>query len=502
MSAAYRVHLVFLACVATVIWAWWGTVGHLTTILWRVDIFSHGLLVPFVSGWLIWRNRILPDKQQPKPAFIGALLVALVSACWLLGTAMDAAVVQHGALIAMFHAIYIMVYGTTSYRHNIFPLFFLFFAVPFSGGLVGVLQQITTVLSVWGLELFGIPHEVDGVLIQLSNGLYEIAEACAGLQFFFSSVVTGVLLAYLAFESWWRRFGMIAAALVVPVLANAGRVFTTLLIAEATDQDFAKSIDHIVYGWVFLSFVLLILIGVAYRFSDKEEPEVAVNGSWGASHWKPAWWLLAALIPLLASLWASRGVSPVEVCNVTPLPVPSCESCVYRHINSFSGRAPFELNGTDASLTALYRRGAALVSVHAALFAPDREGHRAVQPAYRTLQDGWFVLAGAPTAAQLFSGHVFSETVIRRGNAKQLTWRLYFAAGEYRDSARATKIALAKARLLGQPASASTLVLATGMSGGIEEARAELQNFLSTIPADSFLWGQLTEPEDKAECAE
>ena len=99
---------------------------------------------------------------------------------------------------------------------------------------------------IWGRKLSEVSFQAEGVLITLSNGLYEIAAACAGLKFLFTSLVTGVLLCHLAFESWWRRILMLVAAVLVPVLANAGRVFTTLLIAEATDQDFAKSIDHIV----------------------------------------------------------------------------------------------------------------------------------------------------------------------------------------------------------------------------------------------------------------
>jgi len=502
MTQPQKAALLFALGLVVLVLAWWTTVGQLADILWNVDIYSHGLLVPFISLWLIWREE---DEGLPRPALpsaFGAALLLPIALVWLVGEAMEASIVQHVALVLAIQAMFLAVYGGGVVRRHLFALFFLFFMIPAGDGLILPLQKLTTAMVTWGLDVAGIQHQTEGVFIQLSGGLYEVAAACAGLKFFFTSIVTGVLLCHLAFTSWRRRMVMLLASVLVPVVANAGRVFTILLIAEATDQDFAKGVDHIVYGWVFLSFVLLILIACAYRLSDKGEetakPITPASGSWALRPWHAA-----LLLPIVASLWISASTRARTVCELPPLDAPECEDCAYRLLPSVKGQIPFELNGADATATMLYRDGGQRFSVFAAAFMPDRRGHRMVQGPYRTLRDDWLVFAGAPVSDQTANGITYAETVVWRGAERQLVWRAYLTGGKFVGAGdRAVKLELGLARLLGRSADGATVIVATSMEDGIEPAREALKKFLSTFPPDRFLWEQLTDKKDGAVCAE
>src|SRR3546814_6967637 len=57
--------------------------------------------------------------------------------------------------------------------------------------------------------------------------------------------------------------------LVVPILANGLRAYGIILLAHLTDHALAIYIDHIVYGFIFLSLVLLILIGLGALFREQ-----------------------------------------------------------------------------------------------------------------------------------------------------------------------------------------------------------------------------------------
>ena len=185
-----------------------------------------------------------------------------MSVLWPLGGAAEAAILQHVAFIGAIQCLVLASLGIALYRVILFPLLFLFAFVPFGDQILVPLQVFTAKMVIWALDVTGVAHQSDGVLIQLSSGLFEVAAACAGVRFLFSSLVTGILLCHLAFRSWRRRALMVLASVAVPVLANVVRVYGTLLISEATDISFAKDVDHIVYGWGFLSVVLLILIAV------------------------------------------------------------------------------------------------------------------------------------------------------------------------------------------------------------------------------------------------
>lgn len=496
----------FALALAFVLAAWWDTVVHIATIVWRDEAYSHGLLVPPIALWLIWR-RVSDGGMPPARMFLPALLLILgASLLWMLGRAMEAGILEHLALVGAVQSLVLLVFGPALYRQILFPMLFLFLVIPFGGSIVEPLQNITAKSVIWALGVLGVPHEADGVLIELSSGLYEVARACAGIKFLFTSLVCGVLLCHLALASWWRRAAMMLLAFLVPILANAIRVLTTLLIAEATDQSFAKDVDHIVYGWGFLSVVLLILIAIAYRFSDRREEQVAAGQ---VRHGLPPLglkgigaMLVALSLPLFAGLWMHQSSMVTSHCRVNDIEAPTCETCGFRSLPLFGNVGFVSYQAADADFLHLYRAGGTRITAYGALYHPDRPEHRVVQGLEKNLQNAWVVLSGVPTKSVVVAGVPFSETVIWRAERKVLLWRAYFAAGSFHAGPMPTKVALGKARLLGGSASAAALVFSVNMDDGMEAARERLTKFLSTFPADRFLWSQLKEPEGHSICAE
>ena len=61
-----------------------------------------------------------------------------------------------------------------------------------------------------------------------------------------------------------------AAAIIVPVLANGVRAWGTIYIAQFAGVEFAAGFDHIFYGWIFFAIVVAMLIGGAWRFFESE----------------------------------------------------------------------------------------------------------------------------------------------------------------------------------------------------------------------------------------
>ncbi|WP_430983747.1 archaeosortase/exosortase family protein, partial [Escherichia coli] len=72
-------------------------------------------------------------------------------------------------------------------------------------GLEGPLQTATVAITMPLLHLFGVPAHVDGVLITIPNGYFEVAEACSGAKFVIAMIAYGVLVANVCFVSWRRR---------------------------------------------------------------------------------------------------------------------------------------------------------------------------------------------------------------------------------------------------------------------------------------------------------
>lgn len=143
-----------------------------------------------------------------------------------------------------------------------FPLFFLGFTIPFGDVLVPTLQDVTAYLTVEMLQLVGIPIYREGLYLYVPNGTFLVAEACAGIRFLIASVALGTLFAYLNYKTRWKIVAFVFASLIVPILANGVRAFGIVVIGYLSDMEHATGADHLVYGWFFFAFVLLLLFGI------------------------------------------------------------------------------------------------------------------------------------------------------------------------------------------------------------------------------------------------
>src|SRR3546814_13067879 len=82
-----------------------------------------------------------------------------------------------------------------------------------------------------------IPVFSDGIFLQIPNGNFTVAEACAGLRFLVATLALGLLFANAAYQDWWRRSLFMVLVLVVPVIANGFRALGIVQIGRASWRD-------------------------------------------------------------------------------------------------------------------------------------------------------------------------------------------------------------------------------------------------------------------------
>jgi exosortase/archaeosortase family protein len=117
-----------------------------------------------------------------------------------------------------------------------------------------------------------IPFEANAFQISIPEGAFYVAEACAGLRFLIASIAFGALYAVTMFRSPWRRFAFIAVSCVVPVVANGVRGLGIVLLGHVLGSAQAGAADHLIYGWVFFSAVILLLAAGGLPFRQPPVP--------------------------------------------------------------------------------------------------------------------------------------------------------------------------------------------------------------------------------------
>jgi exosortase A len=234
--------------------------------------YNHCFLVLPMAVLLLWKRRDVAASLRPSPAPWALLLAVTLSAVWFVAALFDVLEAEQLVVVALFEVLLLAVIGWRAFRALLAPLLFLFFLVPFGAFLVPVLQRITAVFATSGLMLLDIPVFADGLTIQIPEGSFEVAEACAGLRFLIASVVFGCFFATIVYHSPVRRIVFIALSTALPVIANGFRAFGLILLAHLEGSAAAALADHVLYGWIFFTLVTLSLIAIGMTFAERRGP--------------------------------------------------------------------------------------------------------------------------------------------------------------------------------------------------------------------------------------
>jgi exosortase A len=268
-NPAWRIALpVLLFGLAWILFWYWDTASGMVAIWFRSETFTHALLVPPISLWLIWRRRRALAALPPNPAPLLLLPMALAGFAWLLG---DLAAVNAITFLAMVSLLVLAVpalLGTRVALVILFPLAYLFFAVPIGEFALPQMMEWTAEFTIVALRLTGIPVYREGLSFVIPSGNWSVVEACSGVRYLIASVVVGTLYAYLNYRSTKRRLIFVAVSFVVPIIANWLRAYMIVMLGHLSGNRLAVGVDHLIYGWVFFGVVILLMFLIGSRWAE------------------------------------------------------------------------------------------------------------------------------------------------------------------------------------------------------------------------------------------
>ena len=239
--------------------------------------YNHCFMVIPIAAYLIWDRRPALLGLTAVPIPYVALLALPLSAVWLAAERLGIMEGRQLVFITMVEVLFLAMLGWRLWWAVLGPLLYLYFLVPFGEFLTPKLQDITALFIRHGIDVLGIPAYIDGYIIEIAEGTFFVAEACAGLRFLIASIAFGVLYALMMYRSPVRRTAFILLSIVVPIIANGMRALGIVWLGHLLGSAEAAAADHILYGWIFFSLVilLLILIGLPFRQDEQAQPVTA-----------------------------------------------------------------------------------------------------------------------------------------------------------------------------------------------------------------------------------
>lgn len=235
---------------------------------WQTEESAHGPIIAVIVTWLIWQKRTQLIERHCKPATsAGIPLLLLGLLFYVVGTSMDVALFQIGALIPILTGSVLAMRGWRAVRALWFPLLFIVFMIPlpgtFTDALTGPLKQHVSVIAEQLLYAAGYPIGRTGVTLTVGQYQLLVADACSGLNTMFSLSALGMLFMYLtARTSRIHNAIMLASILPIAFVSNVIRVLVLILITYHFGDEAGQGYLHGAAGIVLLIAALAAFLGL------------------------------------------------------------------------------------------------------------------------------------------------------------------------------------------------------------------------------------------------
>lgn len=257
---------------------------------WKTDDnYSHGFLVPFIVGYLVWTKKEDLAKLTPKPSYWGLPVLVGGLFVYLIGTIGSEWFLKRSSLIVVLGGLILLIYGIAYFKTLLFPLVFLVFMVPLPNiiynALAFKLQLFVSFVSARLIDLAGIAVYRSGNIIEVASGPLAVEEACSGMRSIMALLALSSLFAYLMYTSRLKQWILIAFALPIAVVTNIIRVTSTGILAHYFGKEMAEGVLHDSFGWIVfvIAFILLFLLSKlldwVFPAQGVQPPEHPTEGS-------------------------------------------------------------------------------------------------------------------------------------------------------------------------------------------------------------------------------
>jgi exosortase len=282
---------------------YWGVLARLARVWWDDENYSHGLLVPFVAGYILWseRGRLAALEKRPSLWWGGAAVALALFTLWA-GTVGAELFLQRSSLVLLLVGVVVYFWGFRLLQLVAVPLLLLALAIPIPtivfNKVAFPLQLFASRCAVWAMRALDITVLREGNVIELfplnatTTKKLEVVEACSGIRSLMTLVTLAVVFAYFTRppaggkggrRSWFGpvRFALIVlAAVPIAIITNAGRVSGTGILSHYYGTQVADGFFHSFSGWVVYVVAFLMLFAFGWLV-DRFDPSRRGRGPRG-----------------------------------------------------------------------------------------------------------------------------------------------------------------------------------------------------------------------------
>jgi exosortase len=255
LIAAAGMSIVFWPLLSSLYELWTGPDGY----------YTHGFLVPFITGYLIYRAWPSLKDRPIKPALW--TIVLLVPMLWI-AYAARLAELRSILSVAFVATLIIGVWFSLGPKWALgtaAPILYLLFALPVWSGFVNnytnPLQAYSTKVANFLLGFYGAPH-MSGTDIVIGTFVLNVGVPCSGLKLVLAITAFTCFFVMIGGLKWWANFLMFAAIIPLCLFINGLRIALIGVVGASRGEEAGMQF-HDYSGYVTLIVCFFILFKFA-----------------------------------------------------------------------------------------------------------------------------------------------------------------------------------------------------------------------------------------------
>lgn len=253
---------------------YWRTFEWWWQIWWANEsYYSHGVLIPFISAFIVYFNWNRIKKVPVEPSMLGVAILIPSILMQFIGHRGGILSVAGLTLPLAMLGMSLILFGKKMTRELVFPILFLFFmCVPptqYVEKLGFKIQMLSTTIATIGLKAIGMDAIQKGNQIHLPNIQVEVARACSGFRMLIALLAFTTIFAYMKKGPMWGRLTLIGLVMPLSLIANSVRVLMIALVGEYWGESTMHTFhDYSGYIVLVIAFLLLVMIAKVVKCRD------------------------------------------------------------------------------------------------------------------------------------------------------------------------------------------------------------------------------------------
>ena len=247
---------------------------YIPTLLWlwdrwfaRDSYYSHGILIPFVSGFLVWQMRDELAAIKPRRSPWGMPLIITGLCVHLMSSLLRVYFTSGFSMLVVLSGLVLFFYGSKTLKKITFPVAFLIFMIPVP---LVVITNISFKMKIFAAQIataalnsMGLEAVRSGSVLKMQHTYVVVDDICSGLRSLISLTALGSIFA------WWmkgpmpKRILLFCSTIPIAIATNVLRIVFLSFVSEVWGSQSATGFVHDFSGFMVfaLAFVLLYAVG-------------------------------------------------------------------------------------------------------------------------------------------------------------------------------------------------------------------------------------------------